>query len=80
MHNNRHYPYRVASAYQQFFDRFASRFSKDQTQEIEEAAKIVNSRIQELTASFASNSAVKCCQEAMDYIITATEKLLRSLK
>lgn len=63
-----HYPFRVASSYQAFYDRFASKFSETQLREISEAANTVASRIGELPLDRARNRYVKQCKLAMFYI------------
>jgi hypothetical protein len=64
-----HYPFRVASSYQGFYDRFQSRFTEEELKEIAQAARTVVERISQLTSDRAENRYVRRCSEAMDYIV-----------
>jgi len=65
----RHYPYRVAASYQNFFDRFRSEFSREEMNEMYQAAVTVKDQIQILTNDRRRNRYVRQCDKAMDYII-----------
>jgi uncharacterized protein YktA (UPF0223 family) len=62
-----HYPFRVASTYQDFFDRFQSQFSDGELNEISQAAETVAERIEQLPSDRASNKYVRRCEQAMIY-------------
>jgi hypothetical protein len=66
--DNLHYPYRVASTYQSVYDRFQSRFSEAELQEISQAARTVSERIETLPSDRARHHYVKKCKAAMKYI------------
>ena len=68
-----HYPYRVASSYQQFFDRFRSNFSSSQLKEIAEAAQTILAQIEMLSSYRAANKHVRRCKTAMLYIKNTVE-------
>lgn len=63
-----HYPFRVASSYQGFFDRFQGRFSESELKEISQAADTVLQRINALPRERRFNKYVRRCEEAMKYI------------
>jgi DNA-binding transcriptional regulator GbsR (MarR family) len=66
--DKRHYPFRVASTYQDFFDRFQSKFSEGELKEISQAAETVAQRIEQLHSDRANNKYVRRCKDAMNYI------------
>ena len=63
-----HYPYRVASTYQEVFDRFQSKFSEGELKEFSQAAETIADRIMHLPANRSGNRYVRRCQDAMQYI------------
>ena len=73
----RHYPYRVASTYQDFFDRFQSEFSDGELNEMSQAAETVSERIEQLPSDRASNKHVRHCKQAMIYIRESIAARLR---
>lgn len=68
-----HYPYRVASTYQRFFDRFQSKFTPSVLKEIAQAAQTILDQIELLSQYRASNKYVRQCKSAMTYIKNSIE-------
>lgn len=66
-----HYPYRVATAFGEFYDTFAPVFSHEQKAEIARAAKYVSDRIERLPRERQDQKYVEKCWEAMQRIIGA---------
>jgi hypothetical protein len=70
-----HYPFRVASSYQDFVDRFGSKLNPDACSEIAEAAEYVVERIAQLPEDRAKHPAVRRCGKAMEYVIRRCRQL-----
>lgn len=64
-----HYPYRVATQYQSFLDRFGSSMSQAQLEEVGEAAQYVKDMIDRLPSERRSHRYIRECYRAMDYIV-----------
>lgn len=75
----RHYPYRVATGYQSFFDRFASQFSIEQLRELQEACITIRSRIAELPGDRGLHKYVRKCAESMEYVIARVQERIETL-
>jgi hypothetical protein len=72
-----HYPYRVASHYQLFLDRFSPLLNFDQLREIKNAANEVNEVLNNLSHAPKHRDIIKCGQ-AMRYVIDKIDELTKS--
>lgn len=74
-HERLHYPFRVASSYQDFVDKFGSKLSPEACSEISAAAEYVIERIAQLPEDRARHPAVRRCGDAMAYVVERCEQL-----
>lgn len=72
----RHYPYRVAVAYQEFLDRFAGELAPKDIQEIKKAAAKLLKNIEDLPAGRKGQRSIRECQKAMEYVTEKADDLL----
>ena len=78
MQNERlHYPFRVASSYQDFVDKFGSKLTADACSEIREAAEYVIERIAQLPEDRAKHPAVRRCGDSMEYVVDRCRQLAK---
>jgi len=72
-----HYPYRVATGYKEFWDKFGSGLTPQERTEVAGSAAFVAERIQRLAERYQSQRHVADCRAAMQYVIrqASTSKL-----
>jgi hypothetical protein len=70
-----HYPYRVASEFQQFFDRFANQLQQDDLNEIGLAVTQILDRINGLPDSSRRNRYIIECKKTTEYILSRKEDI-----
>jgi predicted KAP-like P-loop ATPase len=70
-----HYPYRVATHYQEFLDRFSSSLTLDQLQEVNKAAEDVSQTIDNLPYQRSKHKYIVECRKAMHYVIGKVKEL-----
>ena len=66
----RHYPYRVASNYQSFLDRFGRKMKKGEIKELHDAAVNVLEKISTLPESRKNHRHVKECKTALEHVVS----------
>lgn len=73
--DNRHHPYRVASEYQTFFDRFESQLSETHLEEVRQACQSVLDQIPYLSDDTRRHRYVRKCKTALEYVVRQAEEL-----
>ncbi len=76
----RHYPYRVAILFQDFFNRFGEKMNFKEVKEFDQAARRIYQRTDELPEHRRANKYVRECRDAMRYITQVCEEKLRAIK
>jgi len=71
---NRHYPYKVARTYQDFYDRFEREFSSDDLNTIAGSASSILNRIAALPEERRKHRYVRECVDSMDYVLARVEE------
>jgi tetratricopeptide (TPR) repeat protein len=70
----RHFPYRVAATYADFYDTFEPKLTADHKEEITRAAKFVADRIKQLPEMRQRQRYVIECSQKMAYVMNKSEK------
>jgi hypothetical protein len=70
-----HYPYRVATHYQEFLDRFSSSLTPSQLQELGKAAEDVSQTIDGLPYQRSKHKYIIECRKAMHYVVDKVKEL-----
>ncbi len=76
----RHYPYRVALLYQDFFDKFVLSLSSKELNDIKRSSLDIYNRIQELPKNRGAHKYVKKCNEVMIYMLDRINSILSAKK
>ncbi len=74
--DRRHYPYRVATNYQNFIDRFGKKLKKGEIKEVQDAALNVLDKIDTLPAYRKSHRYVSNCKTALEHVVLRCDQLL----
>jgi hypothetical protein len=78
--HSRHYPYRVAKAYQSFLDRFGLDLPPHAISEIQAAARAVYHQAIGFAPDASGQRSVKECIRAMNYVVERRDNILRKTR
>lgn len=76
LEERKHYPYRVASQYQAFMDKFGVDMDQSQIQELRQAAVFVANKLELLSDHSRDLMHVRRCGRAMAYVVGLADELL----